>query len=259
MPALESLPVWALVWVIFVIALAGLTHGVVGIGFPLVATPLLTLALDIKIAVFFMLLPIIAVTGISAVQGGKWRESLGRYWYLPILMGLGSHLGTRIFLAANPAPFVLLLAVLMLIYLNMERLGKTDVAVVKRNPHVFAVIFALGAGLTEAMCNIAAPLLLIFFMLANVPMTAMIQTMNLCFVVGKTTQALTWAALGGASGSDWAGSLPLVAVAAIAFLIGSRIRSRADAGTYRGWLRKFLWVMVVLLFAQFAQLTLARG
>ena len=54
-------------------------------------------------------------------------------------------------------------------------------------------------------------------------------------------------------------SLPLVAIAASAFLFGSRVRSRADALTYRGWLRRFLWVMVLLLLGQFAQLMLARG
>jgi uncharacterized membrane protein YfcA len=259
MPGLESLPLWALAWVVAVIALAGLTHGVIGIGFPLVATPLLTLAFDIKVAVFFILLPTVAVTGISAILGGKWRESLGRYWYLPVLMGLGSHLGTRIFIASDPAPFVLMLALLMLVYLNMERLGKIDIALVRRNPHVFATLFGLAAGFTEAMCNIAAPLLLIFFMLANVPAAAMIQIMNLCFVFGKVAQSLTWAAVGDASAADWLGSLPLVAVAAIAVLCGSRIRTRADAQTYRGWLRKFLWVMVVLLFAQFAQLMLSRA
>ena len=259
MPGLESLPLWALAWVVAVIALAGLTHGVVGIGFPLVATPLLTLALDIKTAVFFVLLPTVAATSISALQGGRWRESLGRYWYMPLLMGFGSHLGTRIFIASNPAPFILILALLMLAYLNMDRLGKTDIAVVRRNPHVFGVIFGLAAGFVEAMCNIAAPVLLIFFMLAKVPALAMIQILNLCFVVGKVSQSLTWAAVGDVTGADWLGTLPLVAIAAIAFLIGSRVRSRADERTYRRWLRKFLWLMVVLLLGQFAHLMFLRG
>jgi uncharacterized protein len=259
MPGLESLPLWALAWVVAVIALAGLTHGVVGIGFPLVATPLLTLALDIKAAVFFILLPTVAATGISALQGGRWRESMGRFWYMPLLMGLGSHLGTRIFIVSDPAPFVLMLALLMFVYLNMERLGKTDIAMVRHNPHMFAVIFGLAAGFTEAMCNIAAPVLLIFFMLASVPALVMIQILNLCFVVGKISQSLTWAAVGGVSGADWIGTLPLVAIAAIAFLIGSRVRSRADEQTYRGWLRKFMWVMVVLLLAQFSHLMFLRS
>lgn len=256
---LESLPLWALAWVVAVIVLAGLTHGVIGIGFPLVATPLLTLALDIKVAVFFILLPTVAATGISALQGGRWRESMGRYWYMPLLMGLGSHLGTRIFIVSDPAPFILMLALLMLAYLNMERLGKTNIAVVRRNPHLLGVIFGLAAGFTEAMCNIAAPVLLIFFMLASVPALAMIQILNLCFVVGKISQSLTWAAVGGVTGADWLGTMPLVAIASIAFLFGSRVRSRADEQTYRGWLRKFLWVMVLLLLGQFARLMLLRG
>jgi uncharacterized membrane protein YfcA len=258
-PGLETLPLWALAWLILVIALAGLTHGVVGIGFPIVATPLLALTLDIKTAMFFVMLPTIAVTAISTLQGGRWRESLGRFWYLPLLMGAGSHLGTRVFIAADPAPFVLLLALSMLVYLYMDRLGKADISVVKNHPHAFALAFGFAAGLTEAMCNIAAPVLLIFFMLAGLPVLTMIQTMNLCFVAGKVSQSLTWAAVGGVGWPSFAATLPLVAVAALAFLAGSRIRSRSDATTYRGWLRKFIWAMVALLLAQFAQLMIARG
>jgi uncharacterized protein len=258
-PGLEALPPWALAWLLLVIALAGLTHGVVGIGFPIVATPLLTLALDIKTAMFFVMLPTIAVTAISTLQGGRWRESIGRYWYLPLLMGAGSHLGTRIFISADPAPFILLLALSMLVYLHMERLCKADIAVVKNHPHAYALVFGLAAGLTEAMCNIAAPVLLIFFMLAGLPVLTMIQTMNLCFVAGKLSQALTWAAVGGIAWSSFAATLPLVAVAALAFLAGSRIRSRSDAATYRGWLRKFIWAMVALLLAQFGLLMFARA
>jgi uncharacterized membrane protein YfcA len=258
-PGLDSLPLWALAWVILVIALAGLTHGVVGIGFPIVATPLLTLTLDIKTAMFFVMLPTIAVTAISTVQGGRWRESIGRYWYLPLLMGAGSHLGTRVFIAADPAPFILLLALLMLAYLNLQRLGLAEIAAVKRHPHAFALAFGLAAGLTEAMCNIAAPVLLIFFMLAGLPVTAMIQTLNLCFLAGKLAQAFTWGAVGDLGWTHFAATLPLAFVAALAFVGGSRIRKRSDAATYRGWLRKFLWSMVALLLAQFGQLLLARA
>jgi ankyrin repeat protein len=45
------------------------------------------------------------------------------------------------------------------------------------------------------------------------------------------------------------------AVAALA--VGMRVRERIDAQTYRAWLRKALWVMALLLIAQFTHSALA--
>ena len=42
---------------------------------------------------------------------------------------------------------------------------------------------------------------------------------------------------------------PLLGVGALA--VGERVRRRVHVETYMGWLRKFLWAMVVLLIFQF--------
>ena len=43
-----------------------------------------------------------------------------------------------------------------------------------------------------------------------------------------------------------------------ALAAGMRVRDRIDAQTYRAWLRKALWVMVVLLLLQFSRSVFAR-
>lgn len=59
---------------LFVMALAGFVHGALGLGFPLVATPLLALVTDVKTAIVFTLLPTLASTIISVVRGGGSRR-----------------------------------------------------------------------------------------------------------------------------------------------------------------------------------------
>jgi len=59
--------------VIAIIVIAGLAHGTIGFGFPLVSTPLVALLVDIKTAVLLTVLPNVAVNMISILRGGNWR------------------------------------------------------------------------------------------------------------------------------------------------------------------------------------------
>jgi len=67
--------------------LAGSTvKGVVGIGLPLVAVPLLTLLVNLKTAVALTTVPIIASNLMQSFQGGRFLPMLRRFW--PLLVPL---------------------------------------------------------------------------------------------------------------------------------------------------------------------------
>ena len=108
----------------------GFAHGMIGFGFPIIATPLLTLVLPMKQTILVLLVPTLVMTLLNALRGGRLRESIGRYWYLPSPAGDRGFRGTRLLIVAPNEPFVLLLAAVLFVYLNMERLGKTNVRVV---------------------------------------------------------------------------------------------------------------------------------
>ena len=112
MDSVLALPWWGIAWVAGVMLLAGFAHGAIGFGFPLVATPMLTLVLDIKTTILVLLVPSMVMTLISAFRGVMLRDSVGRFWFMPVTLVIGSYFGTRLLIGANPAHFVLLLAVL---------------------------------------------------------------------------------------------------------------------------------------------------
>lgn len=242
----------ALAWAFFVMALAGLVHGALGLGFPLVATPLLALVTDIKTAIVLILAPTLAAIVVSIVRSGRPAAILAEYWSLPIYMMIGSFLGARLLIAADPAPFTLLLALMIVAYLNMERMRGAAAAWVRAHPQVARASFGLVAGVFESTANVAAPPLLIYFLSLGLAPAALVQALNLCFLAGKSTQAATLTAAGGLSASFWISTLPFAAVGVAALMVGISIRSRVDANTYRRWLRRALTVIAAVLVAQFA-------
>jgi len=245
------------VYIGFVCLLAGFAHGAIGFGFPVLATPLAALVIDMKSAITLLAPVTLVLVVISALRGGPVMDLVRKYWYLPISIGLGAWLGTRILLAAPPEPFTLVLAGVLLFYLNLDRIGRGHSALVERWRVAFGIGFAFLAGIFEAIANVAGPILLVYFMLLGAAPAAIVQTLNMCFTVGKGSQVATLAGSGALSGATWlvVAGLSVPAVAALA--VGMRIRARIDAQTYRAWLRKALWVMAVLLIAQFTHSALA--
>ena len=242
-----------LAYVAVVCLLAGWVHGALGFGFPLVATPLAALAMDMKSAIALLAPVTLALVIISALRGGSLRELVRRFWFMPFGMALGAWIGTHVLLAAPPEPFLLVLALVILFYLNLDRLGRGESAVVQRLRAPFGFAFAFTAGAFEAMANVAGPILFVYFMLLGAAPSQVVQTLNMCFTIGKGSQVATLAASGALSAATWAavGGLTVPSVAALA--AGMRVRDRIDAQTYRAWLRKALWVMVALLLLQFSR------
>jgi len=243
---------WALAFVALACLFSGFAHGAIGFGFPIVATPLIALVVDIKSAIALIAPITLVLVVISALRGGSVAGILRDFW--PVLAGAaaGAWLGTRLLIVAPPEPFILVLALAILLYLNLDRLGRGTSAAVVRRRGGFGLAFGFAGGLFEALANVAGPILLIYFMLLGLAPAQIVQTLNLCFSVGKGAQTLTLATSAAMTQGFWLliGALAVPSVAAL--FAGMRLRHRIDAATYRRWLRGALWVMVLLLLGQFS-------
>ena len=241
----------ALCFVLLVCLAAGFAHGAIGFGFPIVATPLVALVIDVRSAIALLAPVTLVVVVFSAVRGGSLMEMVRRFWYLPPVTIAGSWVGTKVLLAAPPEPFLLVLAGVILLYLNLDRLHLGGSPAVQRNHVWFGLGVGFVAGASEAIANVSGPLLLIYFMLLGLSPTQVVQAMNLCFLMGKSTQVATWAAAGGMTPALWLAVAAFTVPSVAALFAGMRLRSRIDAATYRRWLRGALWVMAALLVGQF--------
>ena len=248
-PHLDSAAIAA----IFAIAVVGaLAHGTIGFGFPIISTPLVALLIEVKTAVLVTVVPNLAINLISILRGGRWRESIGRHWPVALCVVAGTLLGTRLLISAPPEPLRLLLAAMILVYLQQERLRGLDWSWISRAPRASGVGFGLLGGILSGAVNVAAPPLIIYFMALELGPVAMTQTLNLCFLAGKTTQAASLGlAVPGAS-RLLSISVPLTAVAVSALLVGMRLQSGMQPETYRRLLRATLWATAFLLVAQVA-------
>lgn len=235
-----------------VVAAAGFMHGAIGFGFPIMAMPVLTAVFDAKTAVLLTVVPIVAITLVSSFRGGNLRQSIGRFWWLPLVTAVGGFLGVQLFLVAPVQAITLLLAALIVVYLLLDRFGPGRFPLVHRHWIAFGAAAALAAGTFEASVNIGVPPLLIYLMMAGVDPLAMVQSLNFIFLASKVVQTATLMATGALPAASAAAMLPFAALAVGTLYAGMRVRDRLAVATYRRALRVFLWIAVVVLLARVA-------
>jgi uncharacterized protein len=252
MPGFEALSPWLIVYVALVIAVAGWVQGALGLGFPMIATPLIAAVTSMQFAVVMVLIPCIATVAVSILRSPGFGNILRRFWWMPFVALTGAVTGAGLFVMYPGFPYALLLAGVILFYLNLERLGLTQWPLMRRHDKAFGVVFGFLGGISETTANIAAPPLIIYYLGIGLPPLMLVPAMNISFFVGKVSQFATLAPTGIATIEHWLITLPLAVLATVTSLFGTRVRSRIDGATYRIWMRRMLLAMATVLLAQVA-------
>lgn len=250
MPGIESFSLAVLLWVVTAVLLAGLIQGALGFGFPFIATPMVAMVADMRTAVITVLLPTLATVLVTLATSGPLGPVLKRFWMMPIYAFLGALAGTALFVAAPGAPYQLLLALTIIGYLNLDRLARGNWPLIRRHERAFGPIAGVAAGLFEGTANVAAPPLIIYYLALGVAPALLVQALQICFTVGKTTQFTVLTLYGGVDASQWVATLPLVAVATAAGYVGARVRNRIDAVIFRIWVKRSLLAIALVLLVQ---------
>lgn len=235
----------ALAAIAVTLILSGLIHGALGLGFPMVATPIIAIFLDVRLAILVTLLPTATVNLASLRGRPDYLQVLRRFAPLVLFSLLGALLGARLIAVSDPAPFRLLLAALIALFLWATYAGRLPREWLSRWPLLSMIGFGLLAGLSGGTTNVMVAVLLIYFLTLQVERATLVPAMNTCFLVGKLSQiAIFW--LSGLFG--WAlllQSVPFALLALGSLLLGERLGARVDADIYR----KILHVLLVLLAA----------
>ena len=244
---------WALMLVIVLVG--GFVHGFVGIGMPLIATPLFAMLFGFQRAVPMLVIPTLALVVMAFFAFGRAvapREALRDFWPLLIFPPIGVVLGTQALFVLSSNTLALMLAVVLMLFLALDWRGGTRFPIMQRHPALFAVPFGLAAGFCEGTVNVSGPMLLIYFLLLDLGANAIITLMNVVFLIGKLVQSGALQRAGAFDAAVLQVALPISLCSAATFVAGVRLRRRFDSSRYRGWLKITLAVMVVLLLARVA-------
>ena len=243
---------WPLIITILSIMLfAGLVHGTLGLGFPMVATPMLAVFFDVRTAILITLLPTVAVNLASIWNSRNSLDSVRRFSLLIGFVLPGSLVGAYILAIADPAPFRLALAGLIFLYLWTNISGRLPRQWLLANVMLAMALFGFSAGFAAGTTNVMVAILIVFFLSLEVPRISMVPVLNACFLVGKISQIVVLSLTGLVTFTLLYETLPLALAAVLALFIGQRIREKIAVEVYRRILHGLLVILAGVLIVQF--------
>lgn len=211
---------------------AGLLKGMIGVGMPIVALPLLSLFVDVKSAAMLLSMPLIFSNLPQALEGGKTGRCLMQL--TPVLIGMipGLFLGVRVLLALD-ANIAKMIAGLVLVGVGGVTLLAPKLKLQPRLVLPAGIIFGFFGGILGGIAAMAGPLVFIFMLARGLHGKAFTKEASLFLVVSSALLALLLTASREFSWMDvsisTAATLPVV----LGMHVGQHLRDRIAPETFK--------------------------
>lgn len=233
-----------------VLFFAALVHGTVGLGFPMIATPLLSLVTDLQTAVIYTLVPTLLVNIMSIMSEGNFLTALKRFYPLALFAMLGSAIGTQVLISSDdPDVFKILLAVAILFYLILDFI-KINIPWIRNCPTCSMRFFGLSAGVLSGLTNAMAPILIIYTLESKFTKSEMIQASNIYFLFGKITQIVLFSVVGVFGFEVINQSFLALFLVLLALTLGIKLKSYIKESLYKKVVKFILLIISIGLIIQ---------
>jgi uncharacterized protein len=211
---------------------AGFLKGIIGVGMPIVALPLLSLFIDIKSAAMLLSMPLIVSNLPQALEGGKTGQCLMQL--TPVLLGMvpGLFLGVRILLALD-ANVAKIIAGLVLIGVAGVTLLALRLQLPSRLVVPAGITFGFFVGILGGIAAMAGPLVFIFLLAKGLHGKAFTKEASLYLVVSAGLLAIFLTASRQFSWLDVLVSTAAMLPVALGMYAGQHLRDRIAPETFK--------------------------
>ncbi|MGH7827571.1 MAG: sulfite exporter TauE/SafE family protein [Candidatus Binatia bacterium] len=180
---------------------ASYVKGTTGLGFPMIATPMVALLLDIRTAITILIIPNIVMDVAQVFRGGFPYAVWQRFHWLLVLMIIGVFLGTKVLVMLPLWVLNFCLGVMVLVFV-LSNLLRFDFKISSRAESLLSPAVGLLSGFLNGMTNAAGPSLAIYLYSLKLEKKDFIKTIATIFVLTKASQLVavsTWNLFGWAT------------------------------------------------------------
>lgn len=221
---------------------AGGVKGVIGLGLPLTAISIIGAVVDLRTAIAFIAVPVVATNLYQALAGGRALEMLRRYWVINLCSVSATWIGAEILFLVDGRILTTLLGVVVIVYVAINasrfRFHISDAAA----PWVAPPLGILSGLLTGTTGSVGIPIAL-YLQARDVDKETFIRAIALTFLISASMLVIALVVKGGIGREEAAISAASLVPAFLGMAIGQRLRGRLSEDRFR------LYVYVFLLLA----------
>lgn len=223
-------------------ALGGFSKGVLGVGLPMVAIPLISTFAPIPDVVAVTFFSVVAANFYQAVSGGHFTIAIKRFWPMLLVLIAAIPLGTFSLVRFNAATVAIILGIAVAIFALASLINPT-LRVTERWERPLSLVAGAIGGYFGGMVLIAGPPVIMLLVALHLKKDEFIGTIGLVYLSTHIPAGVALASMGVLRAEHVVpGLLALVPVGA-ALLAGQWVRGKIDQERFR----KVLLVSMVLI------------
>lgn len=228
---------------------AAFVKGVTGLGFPLIATPMVALLLDIRTAVTILILPNLLMDSAQVIRGGFPYDVFRRFAGLIAPTIIGVFLGTMVLVKLPLWILNFCLGVLVVVFVFSSML-KFDFTISAPAEKILGPVCGFIGGFLNGMTNAAGPAVAIYLYSLKLEKRTFVKSIATIFVTTKFTQLVavsTWNLF------NWHTitlSIQVSLITLAGFYAGMKIQDRVNQQTFNRGLRVLLLLIGVILIGR---------
>lgn len=177
------------------LVLGGFAKGVLGVGLPMVALPLLSTFMPIRDAVAVLYFPILATNVYQLVQGGYMMVALRRFWPLLLVLCLCVWLGAASLVALDARVISVLLGIAVALFAALS-LVRPSFRIGPRWELPLGLLAGAAGGFFGGLALIGGPPVIMYFVALHLKKDAFIGCISLVYLLTLVPAGFSYVALG---------------------------------------------------------------
>jgi uncharacterized membrane protein YfcA len=226
--------------------LAAFVKGTSGMGFPMIATPMVALLLDIRTAITILIVPNLVMDIAQIFRGSFPKTIFLRFKWLLLLTIVGVFLGTKVLVLLPISILNLTLGVTILLFVVWSLFG-VDFEISRETERKLSPIVGLAAGFLNGMTNAAGPAPAIYLYSLRLPKADFIRSIATIFIFTKLSQLVAVSTWNLFTPSTLRLSLEVTLLVLIGFYAGLKTQDRVNQQTFNRGLLALLFVIGIVL------------
>jgi uncharacterized membrane protein YfcA len=228
----RTAPDWVLVGVAGSLIIAGMLKGIIGVGMPIVALPLISMFIDVRASVMLLSVPLVLSNVPQALEGGKVLGCLKEL--LPVLLGMvpGILIGVFVLLAVDASIAKLIAGVVVVVIAILTMLApKLEIKKHLQKP-VGAVSGLLGGAL-GGLAAMPGPLVFTYLLAKGLRGKSFTKEASMFLVLSAALLAAVLTSSQAFGWSDLAVSTAALLPVAAGMVVGQKLRDRVSGEACR--------------------------
>ena len=220
----------------------GIVKGITGMGLPLTSIALMSIVIDLQIAIPLLIVPIIATNIFQAFQGGHFKELITKSWPMLLTAAIGVFGGTYALYRLDSSYLLMVLGVIVFLY-SINNLCAVRLHCSEKSWPIVSPIIGFFSGILAGTTGSIGIPVVIYFQALGMTKNLFVQALGIQFLITGTILTISLIREGKLEIENATISALALIPSVLGMFTGKSLREKVSEEKFRIW----LYILLLLI------------